>query len=421
MAQTFLWFSAQPLGAKLAMQAFAKECVSELINRELQQSAPIFLSDPEDTSEEKLLGTSFCLLKEPVRESNETLWTLLQKAAYTTKQKRRNKDPDMSHFVSATAWTVWVLPKHVTLPHDINCQYQEHFHAHSNTLFDLEPIIFGELEKDDQIFNQNIDIVLHILLDSPKFAEYSEKHKNDPAFTPLSLVFQLDTGPDGIVEGYIGPTLDQEEASYDGTLKVIMFILCLLYLQSIKEQQTTGLQRFIVWLGDQLTADCLHGLWCQRHKDHNSFDHLDWMVPLFSNSAIIGSLKHTFNVLKCKGLTSTATKGPFWHHLDEAIYHVSEAHFLASWLAVAKLSKLSDLTTLSPIQLCRLAVKLINEHASATAIHNLTKHHLKDRQDPQLVQWIMWNKAVLLYLDLCTTVWKGDVGQMENLLPTLLF
>ncbi|KAF9071413.1 hypothetical protein BDP27DRAFT_1180184, partial [Rhodocollybia butyracea] len=207
---------------------------------------------------------------------------------------------NQSHFVSATAWTVWFLPKH------------EYLCIHSNTLFDLDPIIFGEPQKDEQIFNQNVDIVLRILLDCPEFAEYSERHKDNPAFAPPSPVFQLDTGPDSIVEGYI----DLVMASYNGTLKVVMFILCLLCLQSVEEQQTTGLKRFIVWLGDQLTADRLRGLWRQRHEDHNSFDRLDWMVPLFGwfhlimafanslykqylgSSAVIGSLKHAFDVLK---------------------------------------------------------------------------------------------------------------------------
>lgn len=87
----------RPLGAKLAMQTFAEECVSELVDRELRQSAHIFLSNPEDTSEEQLLATDFRLLKGPIKNSTKTLWTLLQKAAYTSKQiqHNRHKDPDM--------------------------------------------------------------------------------------------------------------------------------------------------------------------------------------------------------------------------------------------------------------------------------------------------------------------------------------
>lgn len=33
----------------------------------------------------------------------------------------------------------------------------------------------------------------------------------------------------------------------------------------------------------------------------------------------------------------------------------------------------------------------------------------------------MWNSDVLLYLELCKAIQVGDVGQMENLIPSLLF
>jgi hypothetical protein len=54
----------------------------------------------------------------------------------------------------------------------------------------------------------------------------------------------------------------------------------------------------------------------------------------------IGGLCQAFKVLKCKGLISQSTKGPFWHHLDEALHHISEAHFRASWLDVGGVKNL---------------------------------------------------------------------------------
>lgn len=33
----------------------------------------------------------------------------------------------------------------------------------------------------------------------------------------------------------------------------------------------------------------------------------------------------------------------------------------------------------------------------------------------------MWNADVLPYLELREAIWTGDVGRMEDLLPTLLF
>lgn len=37
------------------------------------------------------------------------------------------------------------------------------------------------------------------------------------------------------------------------------------------------------------------------------------------------------------------------------------------------------------------------------------------------MQWTMWNMDVLPYLELWDAIKHGDVGHMEDLLPTLLF
>jgi len=37
------------------------------------------------------------------------------------------------------------------------------------------------------------------------------------------------------------------------------------------------------------------------------------------------------------------------------------------------------------------------------------------------MQWTMWNTDILAYLELTDTIEAGDVGHMEDLLPTLLF
>ncbi|KAJ3845740.1 hypothetical protein EV368DRAFT_90182 [Lentinula lateritia] len=289
-----------------------------------------------------------------------------------------------------------------------------------------------------QLFDQRVDIVLQFLLSTPEFVQYLETHCNDPDLAHPPPVMQLEGGPENIVNGFITPTQDQEEASYEGTLKVMINLLHDLHLNTADEQKKTGLSQFIVWLGDQLTTDHLHTLWHLRAEDHNSFDHFDWMLPLFGwfhlimafanslhkqylgTSATIGSLHYAFDILKRKDLLSTATKGPFWHHLDEAIHHIAEAHFLASWLAVAEVGKITDLTECTPHILCKLAIRLIEEHSSQKAFHNLDKLP-KAKQDPVKQQWIMWNVDVLPYLDLRAAVKKGDVGRMENLLPILLF
>jgi hypothetical protein len=112
-------------------------------------------------------------------------------------------------------------------------------------------------------------------------------------------------------------------------------------------------------MGDQLTVERLQGLWKYRHEDFNSFDCMDYMIPVFGwfhlvmafanslhkqylgTSAGIGGMRQAFDVLKRKGLVIQSTKGPFWHHLDEAIHHISEAHFRSSWLVVRGVSKIN--------------------------------------------------------------------------------
>lgn len=45
----------------------------------------------------------------------------------------------------------------------------------------------------------------------------------------------------------------------------------------------------------------------------------------------------------------------------------------------------------------------------------------KESQDQVMMQWTMWNNDVLPYLELRDAIKVGDVGRMEDLLPTFLF
>ncbi|KAJ7251713.1 hypothetical protein C8J57DRAFT_1187930 [Mycena rebaudengoi] len=211
-----------------------------------------------------------------------------------------------------------------------------------------------------------------------------------------------------------------------------------LHLDTEDEQRKTALERVIPWLGDQLTVERLRGLWKYRHEDYNSFDRLDYMIPVFGwfhlvmafanslhkqylgTSANVGGLRQGFDVLNRKGLISQATKGPFWHNLDEAIKHISEAHFRACWLALGKVKTLSELKTKTPTQLRSMASQLIREYASRAALARLD-HMPEADQDQTKRQWTMWNSDVLPYLQLRDAIKVGDIGRMQDLLPTLLF
>jgi hypothetical protein len=234
---------------------------------------------------------------------------------------------------------------------------------------------------------QDIYFVLHLLIDSPEFEDY--EGRSAAAFDPPTPVHKLPTGPENATIGNIMHTVPYEETSYDGTIRCMLEWFRQLLLDSDDEQKRTALERIIAWLGDQLTVERLRGLWKYRHEDYNSYDRMDWMIPVFgwfhlvmalagslhkqylSTSANVGSLRQAFDILNRKGLISQATKGPFWHNLDEAVKHVSEAHFRACWLVVGNVESIGDLKTQSPTQLRLLATRIIREHASREALVHL--------------------------------------------------
>ncbi|KAJ7666120.1 hypothetical protein DFH06DRAFT_1185974 [Mycena polygramma] len=343
---------------------------------------------------------------------------------------------NQSHFVSGCAYTIWLLPLRAALPVEMNRTLQLHRTENCGQVFDFSAVLYGDDAADDRIEAFNTSHVLRLLLDSPEFIDYP--HLTDAQFASPPAVHQLLGGDENIMRMFILKTSTFEEASYDGTLNVMNDTFAQLLLNSPEEQERTSLERVIAWVGDQLTIERLRGLWKYRHEDHNSFDRLEYMVPIFGwfhlvmayanslhkqylgTSAGIGGLRQAFDVLKRKGLISQATKGPFWHNLDEALFHISEAHFRASWLDVGQVETLGDLKCKSPQELRKLADKLIQTHASREALNKLDRMEAVN-QDQVFRQWTMFNMDVLPYLALRAAIKSGDVGRIEDLLPTLLF
>ncbi|KAF8235590.1 hypothetical protein L208DRAFT_1457964 [Tricholoma matsutake] len=211
---------------------------------------------------------------------------------------------------------------------------------------------------DKRMEAQYIYRILRVLLDSPEFSDYL--YHDSEFFYPPPTVNKLCSGPDNVTQEFILGTSELEEASYQE-----------------EEEIRTGLECVIAWMGDQLTVEQLRGLWKYRHEDFDSFDRMDYMIPVFGwfhlvmafenslhkqylgTSVGIGGMQQAFDVLKRKGLVLQSTKGPFWHHLDEVIHHISEAHFRSSWLVVGGVKSMAELKKKSPQQLCSLATKLI--------------------------------------------------------------
>jgi hypothetical protein len=343
---------------------------------------------------------------------------------------------NQSHFLSASAATIWCLPEGVTLPSDCNRTYQMYRNTAMKERFDFEDVLYGDPAADDRMELQHIHCILSILINTPDFSNYT--HRSDTTFSAPPPVHLLPSGSEHTIQQYILGTADIEEASYEGNDKVIEEWFRQLGMDSEAEKKKTGLERVIPWVGDQLTIERLRGLWKYRHEDDNSFDRMDYMIPVFgwfhlvmafANSlhkqylgtpAGIGGIHQAASLLKRKGLLTQSTQGPFWHHLDEVLWHIGEAHFRASWLAVGKVKSLSELKTKTPAELQSLAQTLYREHASREALVEMEA--LPDAKQDQLKhKYTMWNMDVLVYFELREAIKIGDVGRMEDLLPTLLF
>ncbi|KAK7007149.1 hypothetical protein R3P38DRAFT_2793024 [Favolaschia claudopus] len=478
----------RPAGARKILLDFAFTCISDTVDTEMKIAAPLFLSPPEDLSEKHLTDLDFGVLKDQVQRSAPILWHLLHRAAYTPEQEARNKhkNPDMTvlQMVSqaqysrsnrrgriAKLWSIYlkacglsarafdalhalgILMSHKwtaealgTLSSRAMKLVQALIHifpfaiSHDNMNIarrvHFAEVLYGSEEADDRMEEFTVDFVLHLLLDSPDFADYS--HRSDPSFNHPPPVHQLPGGSENIIRGFVLETSTFEEASYDGTLNVMNDTFRQLLLNSAEEQKLTGIQRIIAWMGDQLTVERLRGLWKYRHEDHNSFDRMDYMIPVFGwfhlvmafansihkqylgNSAAIGSLRQAFDVLKRKGLITQSTKGPFWHNLDEALHHISEAHLRACWLDIGNIDSLAALKSKSPAELRQMAAQLIRKYASREALNRMEDMGIAER-DGVYQQWTMFNMDVIPYLLLRKAIKAGDIGLIEDLLPILLF
>ncbi|KAF7318671.1 hypothetical protein HMN09_00378800 [Mycena chlorophos] len=318
-------------------------------------------------------------------------------------------------FISGCAFTIYLLPSRAMLSEMLNREVQAFRAERATEVFDLEDVFYGASDADLRLQHLDKHHVLRILLDCPAFADYSDPHHS--TFDRPQPTYALKTGPENAVKMFLLCTNEIDESSYDGTLKVIDDVFRQLGINSMEEQCKTATKRFIAWIGDQLTVERLRGLWKFRHEDHNSFNRPDFMVPIFGwfhvlmafanslhkqflcNSATTGSLRHAFDLLKRKGLVTASTKGPFWHHLHEALHHISEAHIRACWLEVGRVKSLADLKSKSPAQLQELAEKLVLQFASRAALNEIDLAP-DGEKDEVFREWTMFLVGVLPYLHL---------------------
>ena len=349
-------------------------------------------------------------------------------------QRLDNKDT----FSSGVAATVYIKRQAHALSPEVCAQLQESRRIGSQNPITFLDIFKLSIQSYSRVKKFIVYHVLRFLLDSPEFQFQTYAHQDSPLLQPPTPVHALPHGPEHVTLQYLLGSINIPEVSYADNERVVEELLRQLGLASgTAEEQKLALKKILAWIGDQMTVDRLRGLFKFRSQDINSFDRLDWMVLVFGwlhlqmafanslhkqylGTAAGRGLMQAFILLKRKGLGSSATKGPFHHDLVEALYHVAEAHVRIDWLTVTKATCLEELRSWPPAKLLEYAHKLVDEHASSDAVNRMDTLPV-DRQDEVQRQTILWNRDALHYITLDHAIKSGDVGLMEDMLPTLLF
>ncbi|KAL1670909.1 hypothetical protein EV122DRAFT_227347 [Schizophyllum commune] len=266
------------------------------------------------------------------------------------------------------------------LPLQSNARLREqHAQGLSNPLTSLD-ILQLELDAAPRLAKEMVYEVLRVLIDMPEFNLQTYKHRNSPFNTPLFApppdARTLPHSAEHITMQYMLETEGMPEASYEDQEKLIMVWLYQLELAKGKEgQKTLVLEQIIFWAGDQLTVECLRGLHTFRAEDFNSFDWLDWMLPVFGflhllmafsnglHTQYLGSgsgrgISQAIDVPGRKGLSHAQTKGPFFCNLDELLEHMLTAHLRLDWLNITKVDHLTEPRLCTPQMLVQLAQEI---------------------------------------------------------------
>ena len=291
------------------------------------------------------------------------------------------------HFDLGTAATIYLQPHAPSIPAISFQALQSQRAMGGKTPITFQKIIGLEREAVQRCHPHFVWHVLWALIQTPEFNFATYPSWNDPAFMPPKPTHELPCGQDYVTKQYLLETQQVEEASYNGNLKLLGIWQDQLGLGGRAEKVVTGTDRVVVFVGDQLTAERMHGLYKLRCEDHNGHDRLDWLVPIFGwfhllmafanslHKQYLGTgagrgLMHAFTILSRKGLGTVQTRGPFHQHLHKAITHVAEAHFRTCWKVMGGVDRLADLRSKSPTELFQLANKIITSMVSSDAMEH---------------------------------------------------
>ncbi|KAF7980087.1 hypothetical protein HWV62_39892 [Athelia sp. TMB] len=344
---------------------------------------------------------------------------------------------NQGEFGNGTAATIYIKRNSQPLPEDVNAKLKE-FRARGmmNPLTELDISDIAD-ESYHRVVERITYQVLSFLLRSPEFDLQTYVHKDSPALEPPPPVKGLPSGRDNTTLIYLLGTVNIPEASYEDHDRLIEEWYKQIKWDTMSKQVEVATKKILAWIGDQLTVDRLRGLFKFRAEDLNSFERNDYMVLMFGwlhfQMAFANSLhkqylgtsggrgfRQAFDILNRKGLLNVLTKGPFHQNLDEALYHIAEAHIREDWLIVGRVEKLADLRSRTPEQLVDLARRLVREFASTEALDDMEMKPSKNR-DEQRRLVTQRNRDLLQYIVLDQAIHHGDVGLMEDMLPHLFF
>ena len=342
---------------------------------------------------------------------------------------------NQNHFDSGTAATILVLKSPLARWPDRDLRMRQRALGADN-LISAEEIFMLAMDAGPRIDSHAISVVLQFLIESPDFDFETYAFKEDLVFLPRPPSHQLPVGKDHIPSQYVLKTVHIEEASYEGNVRVLLEWWRQLGRGTLDGQREMGKSQTIVWAGDQLTVSRLCGLQTFHCEDHNGFDRLDFLVPIFGwfhaqmaiehsiHSQYYGTqqgfgLVHVFDLLKRKGLHSPSIQGNFHNQLREAILHVTEARFRDIWCVVGKVEALRELRERSPLELRSLALQIVTDYTSTEGMIKLSTQG--ERCDDLLYQSIQMARDLLDYVLLDRALSCRDIGLLEDLLPRVLF
>ncbi|KAJ7591505.1 hypothetical protein C8J56DRAFT_1003957 [Mycena floridula] len=340
-------------------------------------------------------------------------------------------------FGNGTAATVYIKRDAQLMTAEINTHLRRmRIKGIREPLTPLKIFILGN-QTYPRIRSQMVYQVLQFLFDAPEFGFSTYKGRDSELFLPPPPSRQLPHGPDHIASQFLLGSVNIPEASYHDHLQLIKEWLTQMGLGSVADKVMIALEKIIAFCGDQLTIDRLRGLFKFRSSDSNSYDRLDWMILVFGwfhlqmafanalhkqylGSNKSGGLKSSFTLLDRKGVQTTSIKGPFHHHLEEALYHIAEAHIRVDWTVVGKVRSLAELREKEPAQLVKLTEQLVKEHASSAALNTMNDKP-EEQRDHRKYERIMFNRDTLHYIVLDHAIKHGNIGIMEDMLPHLLY